>query len=103
MIPSPRRAILLAAASLLPAGPTAAAQLPVAVDSALRAIFGARGGGGVRFGPAQWSSSGDAYTTIEGSRAGAEIVEYAAATGERRAAAEAAAGEERAAAGEGAG
>ena len=83
MIPSPRRVILLAAASLLPAGPTAAAQLPVAVDSALRAIFGARGGGGVRFGPAQWSSSGDAYTTIEGSRAGAEIVEYAAATGER--------------------
>lgn len=67
------------------ASPTAGAQLPTNADSAVRAIFTGRGGGGVRFGPARWSSGGDSYTTLERSaNGGADIVEYDAATGQRR-------------------
>src|SRR5215217_6317077 len=81
-----RRPPALALVLLLTLPLAASAQLPARADSSLRAIFGGRGGGGggVRFGPAKWSSSGDAYTTIEASAArGPEIVEYDAATGTR--------------------
>lgn len=62
------------------------AQLPAAVDSSLRAIFTGRGGGGsgARFGPARWTATGNAYSTLERAAAGGtDIVEYDAATGQR--------------------
>ena len=81
----PRRAMSLAAAATLAFGASAGAQLATGVDSGVRTIFTSRGIGGVPFGPARWSASGDAYTTLEPSaNAGTDIVEYDAASGQRR-------------------
>jgi len=78
------RALALATVMIFASEP-AGAQLPTNADSAVRAIFTGRGGGGgVRFGPARWSSGGDSYTTLERSASGGtDIVEYDAATGQR--------------------
>jgi len=80
---APRRALVLAAMATLSFAEIAAAQLTSA-DSAVRVIFGRRGTGGVPFGPAVWSESGNSYSTLEPSASGgADIVEYDAATGGR--------------------
>ncbi|MEP6990713.1 MAG: S9 family peptidase [bacterium] len=64
----------------------AAAQVATSADSAVRAIFTGRGlSGGVRFGPARWTADGNSYATLEqGAGGGVDIVEYDAATGQRR-------------------
>lgn len=54
-----------------------------AVDAQLRRIFAARDFAPDRFGPARWLN-GEAYTTLErAASGGADIVKYAAATGQR--------------------
>ncbi|MEP6732463.1 MAG: S9 family peptidase [bacterium] len=80
----PRTALLLAATAVVATTHVAVAQLPARVDSALRAIFTGRGVGGVPFGPARWSASGNSYSTLEpAADGGADIVEYEASTGQR--------------------
>ncbi|MDB4913498.1 MAG: ptpA 4 [Gemmatimonadetes bacterium] len=84
---SPRRALVLVAVSTILPAFVAVAQVPAAVDQAVRAIFTGRGGSGrgARFGPARWSAKGDAYSTLESAaNGGADIVEYDAASGARR-------------------
>ena len=77
--------LLLGASALACISQGSFAQLPFNSDSAVRAVFTARATGGIRFGPARWASSGDRYTTLEATAAGgADIVEYDAATGQRR-------------------
>jgi dipeptidyl-peptidase 4 len=79
-----RRALVLAAAATLASGHSVVAQY-ITADSAVRAVFTSRGIGGVRFGPARWSANGDSYSTLEPSQGGGtDIVEYDAATGQRR-------------------
>ncbi|MEP6999813.1 MAG: DPP IV N-terminal domain-containing protein [bacterium] len=76
---------LALAVAVVVAGPNAHAQLAFNSDSAVRAVFTARAVGGIRFGPARWSSGGDSYTTLERTDdGGTDIVEYEAATGHRR-------------------
>ena len=81
-----RPAFLVLAVSIVAAPRPAVGQLSTAIDSSLRSIFSGRGGAGERFGPARWSADGEKYTTLEGAAdgAGADIVEYAAASGQRR-------------------
>ncbi|MEO8622726.1 MAG: S9 family peptidase [bacterium] len=63
----------------------ARAQLTFNSDSAVRAILTARAVGGIPFGPARWSPGGDSYATLErAADGGTDIVEYDAATGQRR-------------------
>ncbi|HVZ76586.1 MAG TPA: S9 family peptidase [Gemmatimonadaceae bacterium] len=85
-LPGAGRGMLLAACLCVALPPTASAQLPAPVDSALHTIFASRTYASERFGPARWSADGDHYLTVEPSpdvRGGFDIVEYGAEDGAR--------------------
>jgi len=58
-------------------------QLPPAVQAGLQRLFSSADFASDRFGPARWIEGGTAYTTVERSSAGPEIVRYQTATGGR--------------------
>ena len=82
-----RRPAVLALVLLLTAPAALAAQgrntLPEPVQAGLQRLFASDEFVAERFGPARWIDGGAAYTTVERTASGADIVRHDAATGAR--------------------